>query len=41
MPEDKVEQIFDKVEKRLNDLSRILGGITLSIPYVVISAIKN
>lgn len=41
LPEDRVEQVFDRVEKRLNDLSRILGGITLSIPFVVINAIKN
>jgi ubiquinone/menaquinone biosynthesis C-methylase UbiE len=41
LPLDKVEQIFDTVELRLNEQSLIFGGITLSIPYVMINAIKK
>jgi len=41
LPPDKVEQIFDKIELRLNEESKILGGIKLSIPYVLINAIKE
>jgi arsenite methyltransferase len=41
LPSNKVEQIFDTIELRLNEQSRILGGIKLSIPYVMINAIKK
>jgi arsenite methyltransferase len=41
LPPDKTEQVFDAVEKRLNEQSRILGGIKLSIPFVMINAVKN
>jgi len=41
LPPDKVELIFDKIELLLNEQSRILGGIKLSIPYVMINAIKK
>lgn len=41
LPSDKVEQIFDTIELRLNEQSRILGGVILSIPYVMINAIKQ
>jgi ubiquinone/menaquinone biosynthesis C-methylase UbiE len=41
LPSDKVEQIFDMIELGLNEQSRILGGIKLSIPYVLINAIKK
>mgnify|MGYP000999933468 CR=1 FL=1 len=41
LPIDKVEQIFDTIEMRLNEQSRILGGVKLSIPYVMINAIKQ
>ena len=41
LPPDKVEQIFDTIELRLNEQSRILGGVKLSIPYVLINAIKK
>ena len=40
LPSDKVEQIFDKIELRLNEQSKILGGMKLSIPFVLINAIK-
>jgi len=29
------------VEMRLNEQSKILGGIKLSIPYIMINMIKN
>jgi len=41
LPPDKVEQIFDTIELRLNEQSLIHGGIKLSIPYVMINAIKQ
>lgn len=41
LPTDKVEQIFDRIELRLNEQSQILGGIKLSIPYVMINTIKQ
>ncbi len=41
LPQDKTEQVFDAVETRLNEQSRILGGIKLSIPFVMINAVKN
>lgn len=40
LPGDKCEEIFDMIEKRLNEESKILGGIKLSIPFVLINAIK-
>jgi hypothetical protein len=36
-----MEDIFDKIEERLNDQAELLGRVTLSIPYVMINAIKN
>jgi arsenite methyltransferase len=41
LPEDKLEQIFDTIEMRLNEQAKILGGLKLSIPYVLINAIKK
>ncbi len=41
LPENKLEQIFDTIEMRLNDQAKILGGIKLSIPFVLINAIKK
>lgn len=41
IPIDMVEQVFDKIESRLNKQAKILGGIKLSIPYVMINAIKG
>jgi ubiquinone/menaquinone biosynthesis C-methylase UbiE len=41
LPENKLEQIFDTIERRLNDQAKILGGIKLTIPYVLINAIKK
>jgi arsenite methyltransferase len=41
LPEDKVEHIFDIIESRLNEQSVILGGIKLSIPFILINAIND
>jgi len=41
LPKDKLEQIFDALESQLNEQSRMLGGMKLSIPFVMINAIKN
>jgi len=40
LPKEKTEQIFDTIELHLNEQSKITGGINLSIPYVLINAIK-
>lgn len=41
LPENKLEQIFETIEMRLNEQAKILGGIKLSIPFVLINAIKK
>ena len=41
LPENKLEQIFDTIEMRLNDQARLLNGIRLTIPFVLINAIKK
>jgi arsenite methyltransferase len=41
LPENKLEQIFDTVETKLNEQSKVLGGIKLSIPFVLINAIRK
>jgi hypothetical protein len=41
LPPEKTEQVIDAIESRLNEQSRILGGIKLSIPFVMINAVKN
>ena len=41
VPEDNIEEIFDTIESRLNEQSRILGGMKLSIPYAVIDTVKK
>ena len=41
LPADRAEQIFDTIETRLNEQARLTGGMQLSIPYVVINAIKK
>jgi len=40
LPKDKAESIFETIESRLNEQSKILGGLKLSIPYVMINAKK-
>jgi arsenite methyltransferase len=39
LPEEKLEEIFDSVETRLNELARVSGGLKLSVPFAVISAV--
>jgi hypothetical protein len=41
LPKNKLEQIFDTIEMRLNEQAKMLGGIKLSIPFVLINAIKK
>jgi ubiquinone/menaquinone biosynthesis C-methylase UbiE len=41
LPENRLEQIFDTIEIRLNEQAKMLGGIKLTIPFVLINAIKN
>ncbi len=41
LPSESLEQIFDKIELRLNEQSLVFGGIKLSIPYVMINTLKK
>ncbi len=41
LPTAKLEQIFDMIETRLNSQSERSGGMKLSIPFVMINAIKQ
>jgi len=41
LPVDMVDQIFEIIEKRLNEKALGTDGISLSVPYVLINAIKN
>lgn len=41
LPANKVEHIFETIELRLNNLSKDLGGLKLSVPFVLINAIKK
>jgi ubiquinone/menaquinone biosynthesis C-methylase UbiE len=41
LPGNKLEQIFDTIELRLNEQAKNLSCIKLSIPFVLINAIKN
>lgn len=41
LPPDKAGQIFDTIEARLNEQSVLSGGFKLSIPYVLINALKG
>ncbi len=41
LPRNKLEQIFDTIEMRLNEQAKMLRGIKLSIPFVLINAIKK
>jgi ubiquinone/menaquinone biosynthesis C-methylase UbiE len=40
LPEGKQELIFDAIESRMNEQARLLGGLKLSIPFVLINAIR-
>ncbi|MDR1171374.1 MAG: hypothetical protein LBL24_02855 [Bacteroidales bacterium] len=37
---DKAEEIFSLVESRMNGQAKQFGGLKLSIPFVMINAIK-
>ncbi len=41
LPENRLEQIFETIEMRLNEQAKMLGGIKLTIPFVLINAIKK
>jgi ubiquinone/menaquinone biosynthesis C-methylase UbiE len=41
LPPENVEQIFDAIETRMNDQAKEQCGIKLSIPFVLINAIKK
>jgi hypothetical protein len=41
LPEDKIQEIFEIIEDKLNKLSEGLGGLKLSIPFVLINGIKK
>jgi arsenite methyltransferase len=41
LPKNKLEEIFDTIEMRLNDQAKMSGGIKLSVPFVLINAIKE
>lgn len=41
LPEEKMEQIFETIELRLNDIAKKSNGIKLSIPFVLINATKK
>jgi ubiquinone/menaquinone biosynthesis C-methylase UbiE len=41
LPTEKVEQVFDAIEFRLNEQSQKLGCFKLSIPYIMINALKG
>lgn len=40
LPEDKTEEIFGLIEERLNEQAKQQGTITLSIPFLLLNAIK-
>lgn len=40
IPEDKLELVFDKIETNLNRQASLTGGLKLSIPYLLVDAIK-
>ena len=41
LPKNRLEQIFDTIEMRLNEQAKMLGGINLTIPFVLINAIRK
>jgi Methylase involved in ubiquinone/menaquinone biosynthesis len=41
VPADKLEDIFDAIETRLNQQAEKLGEVKLTIPFVIINAIKE
>jgi arsenite methyltransferase len=41
LPENQTEKVFDEIEKRLNKISEKEGFLKLSIPFVLINALKG
>ena len=41
LPENKLDEIFDTIEMRLNEKANTPGGIKLTIPFVLINATKK
>lgn len=41
LPKDKVEDIFDRIEALLNKQAKSQGALNLSVPFVLIDAIKK
>ena len=41
LPSEKVEDIFNTVETRMNDTAEEQGGIKLTVPFVIINAVKR
>jgi arsenite methyltransferase len=41
IPANKLEEVFDTLEERLNEKAKITGGLTLSVPFVLVNAIKQ
>ncbi|MEN9919526.1 MAG: hypothetical protein RL662_1962 [Bacteroidota bacterium] len=41
LPVDKVEEVFSRIESRLNDDAEKHNGVKLSIPYVLIDVVKK
>jgi len=41
LPEEKVEEVFDRIELKLNEYAQLNGELNLSIPFVLIDATKN
>jgi len=41
IPANKLEEVFDTLEERLNEKAKITGGLTLSVPFVLINAISD
>ena len=41
LPENNLEQIFDTIERRLNEQAKMFGSIKLTIPFVMINAVKK
>ena len=40
LPEDKVDEVFDRIETRLNEFAQKHCGVKLSIPFALINVTK-
>ena len=41
LPPDREDEVLASVESKLNEFSRLCGGMKLSIPFVVVNAVKT